>query len=55
MLPDYTKKMWGSLSQLREHIERDGLEKVITFDGITLVTDKRTFKLYGGMLFVEGK
>lgn len=55
MLPDYTKRMWGSLSQLREHIERDGKEKVITFDGMTLVTDKRTFKLYDGMLFVEGK
>ena len=55
MLPDYTKKMWGSLSQLREAIERDGKERVETFDGMTLVTDKRTFKLYDGMLFVEGK
>ena len=55
MLPDYTKKMWGSLSQLREIIERDGKERVVTFDGMTLVTDKRTFKLYDGMLFVEGK
>lgn len=53
MLPDYTKRMWNSLSQLREHIERDDKERVLDFTGFELVTDKRKFRLYDGMLFVE--
>jgi hypothetical protein len=55
MLPDYTKRMWNSLTQLKEHIEKDGKEKVLAFDGFQLKTNKRTFKLYGGILFVEGQ
>lgn len=53
MLPDYTKRMWNSLTQLKEHINKDGKEKVIDFNGFELITNKRRFTLYDGMLFVE--
>jgi hypothetical protein len=53
MLPDYTKRMWQSLNQLKERIEKDGKEKVVDFNGFELITNKRRFTLYDGMLFAE--
>lgn len=49
-MKDYTKKSWNSLTQLKEHIERDNKEKIVSFDGIKLVTNKRTYRLFDGQL-----
>tara|TARA_R110002153_G_scaffold27498_2_gene85387 strand:- start:387 stop:596 length:210 start_codon:yes stop_codon:yes gene_type:complete len=54
-LPDYTKKTWNSLSQLHERIEKDGKERIVNFDGISIVTNKRTFGLYDGVVNVVVK
>jgi len=45
VLPDYTGRSWNSLSDLRDRIVADGREEIQSFDGITLVTDKRRYGL----------
>lgn len=55
MLPDYTKRMWDSLTQLKDRIEKDGKEKVLEFNGHMLVTDHRTFRLFDRLLIQEEK
>lgn len=55
MLKDYTKRMWSSLSQLKEHIEKDGKEKIVDFNGAELTTNKRIFSLYQGLLTVRDR
>jgi hypothetical protein len=47
---DYTKRTWNSLTQLLEHIKRDGEELVVHFNGYELVTDKYRYGLYDGIL-----
>lgn len=47
---DYTSQKWNSLSQLKEKIEEDKLEKVKSFDGIKLVTNKYIYGLYDSNL-----
>jgi hypothetical protein len=47
---DYTNQKWNSLSQLKEKIEEDKLEKVKSFDGIKLVTNKYIYGLYDSNL-----
>jgi hypothetical protein len=47
---DYTKKTWDSLSSVKAAIERDKSEKIISFDGIELITDKSTYRLCSGIL-----
>lgn len=49
-MTDYTKRTWSSLSQLRDHIERDGKERVKDFTGNELITNKHRYGLYGGVL-----
>lgn len=45
-LPDYASRRWGSLCDLRDAIQRDQTEQVVSFDGITLRTDRRQFTLF---------
>lgn len=46
-----TNKKWNSLSQVREHLEKNSpKEKIVSFDGATLVTDKYTYGLAFGKL-----
>lgn len=52
-LPDYANKKWNSLSDLRDRIERDGIEKIISFDGVNIVTNRRIFGLVFGELIVK--
>lgn len=52
-LPDYTGKSWNSLSDLRDRILADGREEIVSFDGVTLRTDRRVFGLAFGELTVE--
>ena len=52
---DLTKKKWNSLSQLKTHFEREGGEKVVSFDGIELVTGKYRYTLAYGELHREKK
>ena len=41
---------WNSLTQLKEHFERTGEEKVIEFNGAELKTTKFTYGLAFGQL-----
>lgn len=43
--------MWNSLTQLKEYIESNTKEKIKSFDGIYLVTNKYTYSLYDGTVF----
>jgi hypothetical protein len=52
---DPTKKKWNSLSQLKSHFEKDGGEKVVSFDGIELVTGRYRYTLAFGELYREKK
>lgn len=47
--------MWDSLTQLKERIEKDGQEKVLEFNGHTLTTDQRTFRLFDRLLIQDEK
>ncbi len=47
---DYTTRKWNSLSQLKDTIERDGKEQVISFNGYELVTKKWRYGLYDSIL-----
>jgi len=49
-MTDYTKRTWSSLSQLRDHIERDSKERVKDFTGNELITNKHRYGLYDGIL-----
>lgn len=42
---------WNSLTQLKEYIESNTKEKIKSFDGIYLVTNKYTYSLYDGTVF----
>lgn len=53
VLPDYTHKRWNSLTDLKDKIEKDGKEKIVNFNGYKLITDKRVFGLYDGILSVR--
>lgn len=52
-LIDYTSKKWNSLGDVRDRIEKDGVEKVIEFNGAKLVTDCRVYGLVFGDLIVK--
>ena len=52
-LPDYTVKRWNSLADLRDRIRADGREEIVSFDGVTLTTDRRVFGLAFGELSVS--
>jgi hypothetical protein len=49
------KKNWNSLSQFKGFIEREGLEKVISFDGVELETKKAYYGLYEGVVRMRPK
>jgi hypothetical protein len=49
---DYTRRTWGSLSDLVERIERDGVEEVQEFNGYQVVTNKHVYGLAFGELTV---
>jgi hypothetical protein len=42
---------WNSLTQLKEYIESNTKEKIKSFDGVYLVTNKYTYSLYDGTVF----
>ena len=52
---DVTKKKWNNLSQLKSHFEREGGEKVVSFNGFELVTGKYKYTLAFGKLHRENK
>jgi hypothetical protein len=49
------KKKWNNLSQLKSHFEREGGEKVVSFNGFELVTGKYRYTLAHGELHREKK
>ena len=49
------EKNWNSLSSLVAHFEREGGEKVVSFDGYELVTGKHKYTLAHGELHREKK
>lgn len=49
------KKKWNSLSQLKTHFEREGGEKIVSFNGFELVTGKYKYTLAFGELHREKK
>ena len=46
------KKTWASLTQVKQHIEKNKLEKIVSFDGAELITDKASYGLYAGELSI---
>ena len=52
---DVMEKKWSSLSQLRTHFDREGGEKVVSFNGLELVTGKHRYTLAFGQLHREKK
>ena len=48
-------KKWNSLSSLKGYFEREGDEKVVSFNGIELVTGKYKYTLAYGKLHREKK
>jgi hypothetical protein len=46
------KKHWTSLTQLKAYIEKSTKEKVKSFDGAELVTDKASYGLYDGEISI---
>lgn len=49
-MTDYTKRTWDSLSSVMAAIKRDNKEKVISFDGFQMETNKATYGLVDGKL-----
>ena len=48
---DYTlKENWDSLASLKRKIDDDTKERVISFDGVNLVTNKFNYSLFNGKL-----
>lgn len=47
---DYVNRSWNSLGQLKETIEADGSEKIVSFNGWQLITDKHSYGLSLGKL-----
>ena len=52
----YRTKKWNSLTELKDYLVRTKAEKIISFDGIALVTDSGSYGLAMGKLkFTEKK
>ena len=47
---DILSKTWNSLTQLKEYLEKNTKEKIISFDGITLETNQAYYTLAFGTL-----
>lgn len=47
---DYTDRTWNSLGQLKETIEADRSENIVSFNGWQLVTNKYIYGLFDGKL-----
>lgn len=47
---DYIDRTWNSLGQLKETIEEDKSEKIVSFNGWQLVTNKYIYGLFDGKL-----
>lgn len=47
------KKKYSCLLDLKGEIETYKEEKVVSFNGFELVTDKRTYGMYDGTLIIE--
>lgn len=54
MAIDITTKTWRNLTQLKNHIEANVRgEKVVSFDGMFLVTNKSTYGLLDGKVVID--
>ena len=49
-MTDHTKRSWDSLSSVVAAIKKEDIEKVISFDGFEIETNKATYGLNGGEL-----
>lgn len=49
------EKKWGNLTQLKSHFDREGGERVVSFDGFELTTGKYKYTLAHGELHREKK
>lgn len=47
------KKKYASLTDLKEEIERQGAEKLVSFNGFELLTNKRAYGLHDGIVSVK--
>ena len=53
---NHLQRSWNSLSDLRDYLVKNKLEKVKYFDGWQLVTDKRQYQLvFGQLSFQDNK
>lgn len=52
---DYRIRKWNSLTQFKNYLEKNKLEKVIAFNGALLETNKAYYGLYAGDLSVMPK
>lgn len=44
-MDDYLEKKWNSLTDFKQFLERNKLEKILDFSGYQLVTNKRVYTL----------
>ena len=51
----HLNRNWNSLSDLKEYLQKNHLERIIYFDGLTLKTDKGIYGLAFGRLSFEKK
>lgn len=49
-MTDHTARSWDSLSSVMAAIKKEGKEKVVSFDGMYLETNKATYGLCDGEL-----
>ncbi len=47
---EYVDRIWNSLGQLKEEIEADKSEKIVSFNGWQLITNKYVYGLFDGKL-----
>ena len=51
----HLNKNWNSLTDLKEYLTKNKIERIIYFDGLTLKTDKGNYGLAFGRLSFEKK
>jgi len=49
----YHNKKWNSLTQLKDYLEKEKIEKVLEFDGYELITEKYRYTIAFSELNVE--
>jgi len=52
---NWQEKNWNSLTDLKNYLIDNKIEKVIKFNGFELITNKATYMLFDGQLTIKTK